>query len=137
MTWQKIGEGGILEAGKIYDLEKDEVPEGSHCLLKLNLRFTPGQELIEDIENAMNSHGIVDARVSSGSPTLNISWRKAELASLIVIGIILALVLAIMIVGWSFFKEAPVTFNLALIAGVGLVGLVLVNKLTRKGEKVK
>lgn len=132
MAWQQIGSGGVLDAGTILSLEENDVPEGGLARLALDMRVSPGAALISAIKSALDASGVPDNQVYAGSPVLNVVWRKGFEWTLVVIAIILLLVAVILIIGWRFFKENPVTANVLVFVGLALVGVALILKSRRK-----
>lgn len=143
MSWEEIGSGNVLQASNIAGLITT-VPGGNNVRLSLALRFIPSSSLINTIKSRMESAGIQGVQVYSGSPELNIVWKRnnpvsgiglagIDDATLIIIAIILALIVAALIISWVIFKQVgPAGSTMLIAAGLGIVVLGLVIWFGRK-----
>lgn len=138
MSWQYLGSGNVLQAYDIANLE-EAVPDGGKCKLQMDLTAGLPQSVINEIKNQMDEQGIPGAKVYSGSPQLNVEWKKessvagvaAVPIALIVVAIIAALVVAALIIGWRFYMDVAATSGpvaattILIIAGVGVLTLAV------------
>jgi len=132
MGWELVGQGGLLDAYDIRALE-ESVEEGKRVALNIDLSAPLPTSVFNAIKAGLQGAGVPGLKVTHGS-FLRVEWRKGFHYALIVIPIILALVLAIMIVGWKFFKEAGTVGQVGLIIAIIIIGAVV---LTQVGKKKK
>ena len=125
MSWELVAKGGSLDLINLSQYE-NQIEEGQKQWLRLELRAPVPQELVNELQQKLNDYGVKDALVTTGSPVLNIYFRKGF--PWLAIIAVLVLTLAIMIIGWALFKDlgAPLTSVLVLagLAGLAIVGLV-------------
>jgi hypothetical protein len=127
MSWEQIGSGSILDTGDLKNLERS-ISEGQKGMLELDLRVSPGQSIIDELQSQLQAHGVTEAKVTSGSPILRIEYRKGFPWVAVIVAIIL--VLAILIIGWRFFREIVQSVGPAIAGGIliaGVIGLVLLS----------
>ena len=133
MSYEFIASGGILEAGQLNGLD-DYLEEGQRGKLELDLRATPSSSIVAQLQNVLKQKGVEDVRVSTGSPILRIEYRKGFPWLAIIVAAVLGIIaLAILIIGWRFFREV-VPEGLQPLVGTGLlilliaIGLLVVKK---------
>lgn len=135
MAYELVAQGGILDAADLASYE-DYFGEGDNGVLELNLRISPPTGVAQELENALIAAGVEGARVTTGSPKLLIYYTKGFPWLAIIAAVILGLiVLAILIVGWSLWKEVIPDIPGAgfLTWGVLLaIGVILVIASTRR-----
>jgi hypothetical protein len=102
MTWEMVSSGSILDAAQMQDYD-GFLAEGQRGKLEVDLSFVPGADIVNWLQSEMLNRGVTDARVSTGSPMLNIEFRKTFFWLPVIAALVL--ILAILIVGWRFFRE--------------------------------
>lgn len=130
--WQEVAEGGALDLINLGQYES-ELDEGSSNLLQLILRLPVTQGVATDLENILREAGVEDVRVTTGSPILNIYFKKGFPWLAIIAAIILAsLVVAALVITWKLFTMIPTAaipfLLLAGIAAVTVVGIYLIRE---------
>mgnify|MGYP001603299951 CR=1 FL=1 len=134
MSWELVAKGGSLDLINLSQYE-NQIEEGQKQWLRLELRAPVPQELVNELQRRLDDYGVKDALVTTGSPVLNIYFRKGF--PWLAIIAVLVLTLAIMLVSWALFKDlgAPLTSLLILagLATIGIVGLVYLDR--RQGNK--
>lgn len=129
MGWQQIASGNLLDAGELLGYEASGIDEGQRGLLSLDLRAAIPQSIVSQLQNELKQRGVAEAQVSTGSPILNISWRKGSPWLGVIVAAILGLiVLAILIVGWRLFREVVETLGtaggwLVIAAVIGIIAV--------------
>lgn len=117
--WQRVSQGTIVNLNNVTYDEINYVEEGQRARLVLNLRIPVDSSITNAVLSQMRSRGVTDAAVSAPGSTMEVSWRKGFPWAAAVIAIIIGLiVLAILVVGWEFYKD--VADDIGPIAGVGL-----------------
>lgn len=134
MAWELVGQGGILDAYTIRQYE-DSVEEGKRVALNIDLRTSLPSLIVNQIRSQLQNLGVPGLSVTSGS-WLRVEWIKKVPQALIVVAIILALVLAILIIGWKFFKEVGVVGQVGLILLVLVLGVMLAERYLPKRKEV-
>jgi predicted exporter len=127
MGYQLLASGSILDAVEVASYD-DYLREGERGLLELDLRDAPSQTVVSQLRTTLQSYGVEDVNVSTGSPILRISYRKGLPWLAIIVAAVL--ILAILVVGWRFYKEVfpeglPTPVSVGLIVAV-LAAIVLV-----------
>lgn len=127
--YQEIGSGGVVDALSIANLV-EQVPDNTRVMLQLDLTASPAAWIVNQVQNSLISAGVPGARVTTGSPVLNISWindpapvARIALDPLTAIAIIVAAVaaVAIVVIGWRMYEEVPSALQPWLLVG----GLIL------------
>jgi len=131
MAWEEIASGSLMNAAEI-ERHEARIAEGQRGLLELSLRTPVPDWVVIQLQSRLNQVGVGEAKVSTGSPLLRVSWRKGMSWLAVIIPIIIALlaVLAILIVGWKLFKEiaavipqVPLSIGLILALVLGIMVL--------------
>ncbi len=132
MYWEEIGRGtkNDLATGlREYD---PMIPEGSRGYLKLNTSTPIHSGVVRAIESGLKFAGIPDVNVTYNNRALNIFWKKGFPWLFAIVGVILPLliVLAIILVSWQLYREAPEILPKILgsvtMIGVGLAAIAAV-----------
>lgn len=129
--WQTVAEGDVFDLASLNQYESS-FAEGQRGLLSLQLRTPATQEMADYLESALVSAGVEGVKVTTGSPVLNVLFKKGFPWLAVIATTILALsILAVLIVGWRLFKEVvpeaaqfPVALVLLGIATVVAIGYV-------------
>ncbi len=106
---------------------EEQVPEGGRGKITLGLHNPLDPAVAQQLLDQMVAQGIPDAEVNTYGSNVDIIYRKGFPWAAVIVALILALVvLAILIVTWRFYKEAPVATSLLLVGGIliGTAGLV-------------
>lgn len=112
MAWEQIASGGLLEATNLAGYETSYIAEGQRGMLQLDLRMPVSQNIASQLQSQLLERGVTEAQVSTGSPVLNISWRRGFPWLAVIVAVILALIiLAILIVGWKLYREIVATLG--------------------------
>lgn len=105
MNWQQVANGDFLQITKISEYE-NSVDEGKHGKIVFNLRTVPSQDIVTQLQDQLNYHGVTDGVASADGNDLSVTYKKGFPWLAVIVGIVIGLiVLAILIVGWTFFKE--------------------------------
>lgn len=130
--WQKIAEGTGLNLGSVIGYE-DEVEEGQRARLTINLRSPISTSVATDLQQQLDYRGVGEAEVSTYGSNIDITYRKGFPWLGIIVGVIIGLIaLAILVVSWQFYKEAPVGFSLLALAGI-VVAVATTIYIVRRG----
>ena len=124
--WQEVKSGGFLDLAKLKNYES-EFEEGQRGLLDINLRYVVPQSVASELENRLKQSGVEDCQVVVGSPRLKVYFRKGFPWLAIIAATILAMVvLAILIIGWSLFKEVVPESLQPLVGTFGLFAIIVI-----------
>ena len=129
MSWQQIASGGVVDLAYLSQYE-NSIPEGTKGWLQLQLSAPITQSMVDRLKSALVQAGVEDVQVTTGSPVLNITFRKGFPWLAVIAAIILAMaIIAILVIGWKLFKEVipegaqfPVAIVLIAIAGLVAFG---------------
>ena len=121
--WQQVVKGEFLDLANLRNYD-DSLEEGQRGRLQLNLRFPiPGSVSIQ-LEDQLKRAGVEEAKVATTGQKMQVYFRKGFPWLAVIAAIILGLVvLAILIVSWTFFKEVVPE---GLQPFVGTVSLLLI-----------
>jgi len=125
MAWQELARGGLLDASKIESYES-YIGEGQRGLLELTLRAPVPSFALEQLRSELVKARIKEVQVTTGSPVVRISWRKGFPFLPVILMILLGIVaLAILVVGWGFFREIAEVIPKPIIAGGAILALAV------------
>ena len=124
--YQLVKSGGFLDLAKLKNYES-EFEEGQRGRLDIDLRYVVPQSVAGELQNRLKQAGVEECRVERGSPQLKVYFKKGFPWLAVIAATILALVvLAVLIIGWSLFKEiVPVALQ-PLIGTFGLLAVLLI-----------
>ena len=126
MNYELVTSGGLGDVMRLKDYEF-AFEEGQRGLLSLNLRTSVPSSIVKELESQLKQKGVSEARVTTGSPKLNIYFKKGSPALALIAAAILALaVLAVLIIGWNLFKQVVPTSLQPAFGTLGLLILMLV-----------
>ena len=136
MSWEQVGAGSLLDVDDLAGYEDTFIGEGQRGMLEVDLRMSVSSSLVKQLENELRQRGVAEVSVTTASPMLRITYRKGFPWLPVIVAAILGLiVLAILIVGWRFFREIIETIPKALKPGLGIavvaaiiLGLVVLAK---------
>lgn len=137
MSYELIGSGGILGIGELSQYESS-IAEGDRAVIQLDLRTSLPNSVIQELQDRLIQAGVEEAQVTTGSPIINIYFRKGFPWLAVIVGIILAMtIIAILVIGWRIFKEVvpaglQPAVGTALIIGLAVLGLVIAYKVVRR-----
>ena len=124
MGYELMASGGILDAAQFNQYES-YLGEGDRGLIELDLRLPVSQSMAAELENKLKQAGVEEARVTTASPMLRISFRKGFPWLAVIAAAVLGMIaLAVLIVGWRLFKEVVPEGLQPLVGGLGGLGLV-------------
>ena len=124
--WEQVVDGGLLDLSELSYLD-GFLAEEQRGKLEIDLRQAIPESIVTELRNRLASYGIPDLRVYSSSPMLTIEYRKGMPWIPIIVGAILGLIaLAILVVGWRFFREVAdvIPEPLKPLLGIGLLALL-------------
>ena len=125
--WALVGQGGVTDIGSLSAYE-NAIPEGSTFQVRLALRTTVAQSIVNEVKSQMIAHGIADADASASGKTMTITGRKGFPWLAVIAAIILAiLVLVIIIVSWSIFKKVVPAGLQGTIVTLLIVGAIVLS----------
>ena len=129
MAWEQVAQGGPLDTYELGSYES-YLDEGQRGLLELDLRLSVSQSVASELESRLRQAGVEDVSVRTASPMLRIQFRKGFPWLAVISAAILGMIaLAILIVGWRFFREVvntvPAPFNWLLVVGVVAIGIMI------------
>jgi len=131
--WKEVAEGGPLDLYSGMRYYDQFIPEGSKVLCRFNLRTSLSPTTVNTLEQKMKDAGVVDARVTTGSPILNVTFTKRFPWLATIVSVILIIVA--LIISWRLFiwieEAAPGGTKLLLWGGLGLVGVLLLREITK------
>jgi len=137
MTWELIGEGGIIDFSEAYQLE-GEIAEGQKALMELDLRLPVSQGVAQELEDRLKEAGVEGCRVTTASPLIKIYFTKGFPWLPVIVGVILAMAtLVILIIGWRIFKQVvpeglqPLIGTALIVGGVALAAAILIYAIRR------
>lgn len=142
MSWKQVADGNFLDATELGSLEENYIAEGQRGRIEIDLRVSVPSSVVSQLENELRQRGVQDVSVTTGSPMLRITYRKGFPWLAVIVAIVLGLiVLAILVIGWRFFREIvdiipePLrgVAGIAIVAGI-ILGLVV---LAKEGGKTK
>ena len=133
--WEQVASGSILDSGQLSD---DYLEEGQRGLLELDLRVTPSSWMVSELQSRLVNAGVEEVHVSTGSPLIRISYRKGFPWLAVIVAAVLALtVLAVLIIGWRFYREVVQDLGpgggymfLAAILGIAVLGTMVLRRVT-------
>ena len=126
MNYELVTSGGLGDVMRLKDYEF-AFEEGQRGLLSLDLRTSVPSSIVKELESQLKQKGVSEARVTTGSPKLNIYFKKGSPALALIAAAILALaVLAVLIIGWNLFKQVVPTSLQPAFGTLGLLILMLV-----------
>ena len=136
MSYKLVTSGGLGDLARLKDYEF-ALDEGQRGLLSLDLRTSVPSSIAKELENQLKQKGVSEARVTTGSPKLNIYFKKGfPWLAVIAATILASAVLAVLIIGWNLFKQVvPTTFQPAVGTFALLVVLLFVASLGLKNIK--
>jgi len=115
--WQQVAAGSPLNLNSVADHE-NQVGEGQRARLVLQLRLPLSQSKAGQLQRELDSHKVTEAKVTTSGNDVNIVYRKGMFWVPLILVLVLAL--AILIVGWRFYKEAPAAFSALMLCGIAL-----------------
>lgn len=126
MVWKRIASGDGVASLRDLPQYEESIAEGQRQKLSLSLRTAVSPSVLEALQSRLEQAGVAEARVEGTGAGMDITFRKGFPFLAVVVAAVLGLiVLAILIVGWQFFKEAAeVLPQPVMIVGV-IVGIVL------------
>lgn len=127
MSYEMVANGQLVDIPRMKDYEF-AFEEGQRGLIQLNLRTSVPSSVAKELENQLKQKGVAEARVTTGSPRLNIYFRKGFPWLAVIAATILALaVLAVLILSWSIFRQVvPESLQSSIsIAGILVILLVI------------
>lgn len=131
--WQLLAEGSGINLITVVGYE-DEIGEGQRARLALGLRSPLDPYWAQQLQQQLDTHGVPETEVRTYGNDVDVIYRKGFPWLPVIVAVILGLiVLAVLIVSWRFYKEAPVAFSaLAILAlvGLGALGIYLVRRET-------
>ena len=123
MNYELVTSGGLGDVMRLKDYEF-AFEEGQRGLLSLDLRTSVPSSIAKQLESQLKQKGVSEARVTTGSPKINIYFKKGSPALALIAAAILALaVLAVLIIGWKLFKQVVTT---SLQPAVGTFALLVI-----------
>jgi len=129
--WLEIAEGSGINLATVVGYE-DEVAEGQRAKLRLNLTNPLSPSVADDLQQQLDNQGVTDAEVITVGSSVDIIYRKGFPWLVVIVAVILGLIaLAILVVSWQFYKEAPVQFSLLAVGGIIAATAVLIYVLRR------
>lgn len=143
MAWEELGAGNVMDVGSIGQYV-DQIADGEYARLRFDLRASPAGWMVEQIQSKLDSAGVPGARVTTGSPVLNIDWivkredkSGISMEPLTAVAIIVAavVVLAIVIIGWSVWRSQPAIVQSGMIM-VGAIVFLVLALASVKGKKL-
>lgn len=126
--WQLIASGEGWNLASVVGYE-DEVAEGQRGKLTLSLQNPLSPAIAEDLQSQLDAQGVTEAQVNTYGNNVDVTYRKGFPWLPVIVAVILGLiVLAILIVSWLFYKEAPLGFSLLALGGIlfGAAALIYV-----------
>ena len=131
--WKEIANGGPLDLYSGMRYYDQFIPEGSKVLCQFNLRTSLSPTTVNSLEQKMKDAGVTDARVTTGSPILNVEFTKGFPWLATIVAVILIIVA--LIISWRFFiwieETAPGGTKFILWGGLGLVAVLLLREITK------
>lgn len=123
--YEPIASGGAFDLANLGSYES-YLDEGDKGMLELDLTMPVPQGVADTLETQLRQAGVEGVRVTTASPRLRIYFTKGFPWLAVIAGVVLGLVvLAIMIVGWSLYKEV-----ISAIPGGGAVSLGIIAAVT-------
>ena len=124
--WQEVKSGGYLDLVNLKNYE-ESLDEGQKGRLNLSLRYTLPQSVAGELQNRLKQTGVEDARVIAAGQKVSVEFRKGFPWLAVIAATILALVvLAVLIIGWTLFKEIVPVGLQPLVGTFGLLTVLLV-----------
>jgi len=142
MAWETLGSGNVLEAGSITPVINTAQPN-SYVRLVFDLSSSPAGWMIDSLRDALDTAGLTNVDVFSGSPSIVFQWfhegtieGRIGYAPLVIVAVILVAlaVIGIVIIGWRVLNQtsASITVPLLALAGVAGATALLVYLIKRK-----
>ena len=123
--WQQVTQGEFLDLNKLRNYD-DSLEEGQRGRLDLNLRFPIPGSVSTELEAKLKDAGVEEAKVNTIGQKMKIGFRKGFPWLAVIAAIILGLVvLAILIMTWTFFKEVVPEGLQPFIGTLGLLVILL------------
>ncbi len=138
--WEEIASGtkdDLASGLREYD---PLIPEGSRGYLKLNTSTPIHSGIVSAIKTSLELAGIPNVDVTYNNRAINIFWKKEFPWLVAIVGVIIGLltILAIVLVTWQLYREAPHLIPplfgtiSAVAIGVGLAAVAGIILLTRR-----
>ena len=135
MAWELIAFGSFLDATEIATYE-GYLPEGAKGAIELDLRLPTPSWLVRELEYLLRQAGVAEVHVSSSGSILRIEYRKGIPWAAVIVAVVLGLIaLAILIMGWRFFREVEEFVPEPLKPALGILMLVGLGLLVLSGVK--
>ncbi len=136
MSYQTIASGGKTDFYNIVQYD-DSFEEGDRGILRMNFTTAISDSILSSIENELINRGVQEARVTRSRNTVDIHFRKAIPALVVILAVITALILtlAVILISWKIFREVVPsglqgTVGTGLIVvGIAAVGIIAIKRL--------
>ena len=135
MAYELVAQGTGLNANELANYE-NYLQEGQRGMLQLNLRWPVNQGTVNGLEDVLREEGVEEVKVTSADSALKIEFRQGSPWLIVIVTVILGIMaIAILVIGWKFFREVtstlpPTTISLAVIAVIviGVLAIVLLRR---------
>ncbi len=131
--WEELADGGVIDLYSGIQYYEQFIPEGGKVRVRFNLRQSLSSSVVDDLQERLEAAGVEDVKVTTGSPVLNVSFRKGFPWLAIVAAIVL--VIAVLIISWKLLVwiegVAPGATKLIVWGAVGLVGVLLLGQIVK------
>ncbi len=118
-----VGQGGVTDIANLQAYENG-IPEGSLFQVRLALRTSVSQSIVDEVKQQMIARGVTDGNATASGKTMTLTARKGFPWLAVIAAIILAVVvLVIIIVSWSIFKKV-IPEELQGVVGIGIIIIV-------------
>jgi len=105
MSYQLIAQGDASDLRRIPDYQ-DHYREGDRGYLALDLLYTPSENIVEQLSNAIRAAGVERYSIERRADGLRINFQVAiKPLALIVAAIIGIAVLVFLLIAWRLFRE--------------------------------
>ncbi len=123
MSYEAVVSGSFLDLRNLANYDS-AFEEGQRGKLQLNLRATVPSGMVRELEKRLRAQGVEDLSVTGSSRRVDVKFRKGFPWLAVIAATILALaILAVLIMGWTIFKEVvPAKMQ----AAVGTFGIVVI-----------
>lgn len=124
--WTRVASGDGVGSLTNLPQYEDTIAEGQRQKLSLALRVPVSSSILETLQTRLEQAGVTEATVEGTGTGVDIIFRKGFPFLAVVVAAVLGLiVLAILIVGWMFFKEVAEVLPQPVIIIGAIVGIVL------------
>ncbi|KKN03030.1 hypothetical protein LCGC14_1111810 [marine sediment metagenome] len=125
MSYKQVAQGNFLDLRNLGNFDS-AFEEGQRGRLELNLRATVPSGMVRELDKRLRAQGVEGLSVTGSSRRVDIKFRKGFPWLAVIAATILALaILAVLIMGWTIFKEVVPAGQRAAVGTFGILAILL------------